>query len=261
MERVLKAGRVLFALAIGGLGVEHLVFSHSPQAVFPGESVIPVIPWVPGYPILAYLTGIALIAAALCIALDIRARLAAILFGILFLLCVPLLDLHRIIPRPTDVGIITVFFETLALSASALTLAGTLPPEKSYFPRGDSALATLIKSGRFLFAISSIVFGVDHFLVLGLIASLVPAWIPWHLFWAYFTGAGFIAAGICIAANLVARWAGALLGLMFLLWFLVLHAPRVMSPARIHLPAEWSSAFIALAMAGGSWIHAQRQHT
>jgi hypothetical protein len=34
-----------------------------------------------------------------------------------------------------------------------------------------------------------VVFGVDHFLALDLIASLVPAWMPGHLFLASLTGA------------------------------------------------------------------------
>jgi hypothetical protein len=50
------------------------------------------------------------------------------------------------------------------------------------------------------------------------------------------------------------RLAAALLGVMFLLWFLVLHLPRVMSYPRSHDPDEWSSALIALAVCGASWI-------
>jgi len=41
---------------------------------------------------------------------------------------------------------------------------------------------------------------------------------------------------------------------MFLLWFLVLHAPRVASYPKVLDPHEWSSAFIALGICGGSWI-------
>jgi hypothetical protein len=46
------------------------------------------------------------------------------------------------------------------------------------------------------------------------------------------------------------------MGLMFLLWFVLLHAPRVLSLPKGLDPDEWSSAFIALAMCGGSWIAA-----
>jgi hypothetical protein len=47
----------------------------------------------------------------------------------------------------------------------------------------------------------------------------------------------------------------ALLGLMFLLWTVLLHAPRVF--AHIHNEDELTSLFIALAMSGGSFIVAE----
>ena len=42
------------------------------------------------------------------------------------------------------------------------------------------------------------------------------------------------------------------LGVMFLLWVAVLHAPRVAT--HLHNGDEWSSAFVALAMCGASFI-------
>jgi hypothetical protein len=46
-----------------------------------------------------------------------------------------------------------------------------------------------LKTGLNLFAVSSAVFGTSHFLVAPYIATLIPAWIPERLFWAWFTGA------------------------------------------------------------------------
>jgi hypothetical protein len=76
--------------------------------------------------------------------------------------------------------------------------------------------------------------------------------IPGHLFWTYFTGAGFIATGLEIVTNIYARLAGFMLGVMFLLWVLVLHAPRAI--AAMHNGDEWTSLFVALAMGGASFI-------
>jgi len=50
--------------------------------------------------------------------------------------------------------------------------------------------------GCFALAITCAVFGVDHFLYVDFVASLVPAWIPHHVFWAHFCGAALIAAGM-----------------------------------------------------------------
>ncbi len=255
MENIVKQGRFLFAIAILAFGIENLICARF------GQAVVPVIPWVT-QPIFAYLVGVAFIATALSIAANKMARLAAIFLGVLLLLCLLAFQLSRAIASPLDLGIRTIVFETLSMCAAAWTLAGMLHAERHYSPLWESVEDKLIKSGRYLFAISSVIFGIAHFLIPRFIASLIPTWIPGSgLFWAYFTGAAFVGTGISFAAadispttNWMARWAGALLGTMFLLWFLCLHAPRVLSFPKSHNPNEWSSAFIALGMCGSSWI-------
>lgn len=262
MDAFITKGQLLFGIAITAFGAENLVCAHFGLA---DRGV----PWFPGNPLLGYLTGIALLVAGLSIVANIRARLTAILLGLLFLLYVLLLEVPLIVATPMDVSVRTVFFETLALGSSALTLAGTLPTRESNSGQWHHLLDTLIGSAPFLFAASSVVFGIDHFLVLGVIAGLVPAWLPGGMFWAYLTGAAFIAAGISITTKWMDQLAAFLLGAMFLLWFVLLHSPRVVHAFRSHdpnVPDEWSSAFIALGMCGGSWLvalHAQqrRRHT
>jgi uncharacterized membrane protein len=97
-----------------------------------------------------------------------------------------------------------------------------------------------------------IVFGLDHFEVLRFIATLIPSWIPFRLFWSAFTGAAFIAAGVSIITRRQIRLAAAMLGLMFFLWAVLVHAPRV--AASPHNADEWNSLLIALAICGASWI-------
>jgi hypothetical protein len=102
-----------------------------------------------------------------------------------------------------------------------------------------------------------IIFGIDHFLALIFIANLLPAWIPGHVFWVAFFGVAFIAAGLGIALNVLSRSAAAGLGLMFGIWVITLHLPRVLGlygiPNAPHNPNEWSSLFIAAALWGGFW--------
>jgi len=97
-----------------------------------------------------------------------------------------------------------------------------------------------------------VIFGVQHFMYAKFIATLIPVWIPGHLFWAYFVGVAFVATALSIATKIQGRLAAALLGLMFLLWVIVLHAPRVVAAA--HDGNEWTSAFVALAMSGGAFL-------
>jgi uncharacterized membrane protein len=249
MDRIIEQGRLVFAIAIMAFGVENVVCARS------GEALVPVIPWLPAIPVLEYLTGIALFAAGLSIAANIRQRLAAILLGAFFFVCVLVLQVPRVIASPFDLGIRTTAFETLSMCAAAWVLAGTLPPERRDSRRWSSALDKVLASGRYLFAVSSIVFGTAHFLVPRFIASLIPAWIPRPMFWAYFTGAAFIATGVSVATKVMDRWSAFLLGIMFLIWFLCLHLPRVLGGGpRFRDPDEWSSAFIALGMCGACWI-------
>jgi hypothetical protein len=249
MDKIVDQGRMIFAIAVAAFGIENLICAHST------DKFLPVIPWVPSYPWLAYLTGVAFLAAAGCIAARFHLRLGAILLGLLFLACDLLLQLPLVLAAPLDVGIRTTAFETLTMCSASLMLAATVPAKFPGLKRWEGVLKKFLASGRYLFAISAIVFGIDHYLVFGLIVSLVPRWIPgggW--FWANVTALALMAAGVSIAFRWMDRLAATLLGVMFLLWFLVLHLPRVASYPRSHDPDEWSSALIALAVCGASWI-------
>jgi uncharacterized membrane protein len=106
--------------------------------------------------------------------------------------------------------------------------------------------------GRILVAISLVVFGVQHFIYGGFVATLVPAFMPGRLFWAYFVGVAFVAAAIGIVTRILARPAATMLGVMFFLFVVLLHIPRIVGLARDG--NEWTSGFVALAMCGSAWI-------
>ena len=103
---------------------------------------------------------------------------------------------------------------------------------------------------------------MDHFLALAPIGTLIPYWIPWHVFWVAFFGAGFVAASFGIGLNLLRAWGAACIGLMFGLWVVALHLPRVLGLYAIRgaprNPNEWESLFIAIALWGGFWGLARR---
>ena len=250
VERITAQGRIVFGIAMLAFGVQNFIFGYR-------RMFVDGVPWFPRTPVLAYVAGAALLVVGICIIANLQARLAAIGLSVWFLLCFMDYAIFNAAGIVSDIGIRTAAFETLTMASSALMLAGILRDN-----RGDDpgVLRVLIASGPYLFAISMVIFGVDHFFILRFIASLITPWIPAKMFWAAFTGAGFIAAGISIAVRWMDRWAGFFLGVMFLLWFLLLHLPRVLSAARMHNPNEWSSAFIALAVCGGAWICAAREN-
>ena len=245
MENLLRFGRSCFAISIAFFGAQYLLYGHF-------EGGVPLVPpWTPGAPALAYVLGTALILLALSIATLWKARYAAISLGTLLLLSFLFLHcLHAssILHNGTDR---TRAFECLTLSAIAFTVAGILPYGRNASTQGTAANWPLLL-GRFLFAVSMVVFGAQHFMYAGFIATLIPAWIPFHLFWVYLTGTGMIVAGLSIATGILAPLASRGLGMMFLLWLLLLHAPRVAASPRNG--DEWTSAFVALAVSGGSFL-------
>ena len=106
--------------------------------------------------------------------------------------------------------------------------------------------------GRVFVAVSLVVFGIQHFIYGGFVAGLVPAWMTGRLFWAYFVGVAFFAAAVGILLEMLERPAATMLGVMFFLFVVLLHIPRIAVHSRDG--NEWTSGFVALAMCGGAWI-------
>ena len=97
------------------------------------------------------------------------------------------------------------------------------------FLRGDwqkaQGLDKLILFGPLFYAAPLAAFGTEHFTLAQAVASIVPRWIPWHQFCAYFVGACFIAAGFSLVTKIQARLAASLLGLTFFLFVVLMDVP------------------------------------
>lgn len=96
--------------------------------------------------------------------------------------------------------------------------------------------------------------GIQHFLFVDFVASLVPAWIPGHVFWTYFAGVALIAGGTGLILPQTVRLAAPLAGLMMFLWVLLLHIPRAMAAAPAQSRNEWTAVFEALTMSGIAFV-------
>jgi uncharacterized membrane protein YphA (DoxX/SURF4 family) len=83
----------------------------------------------------------------------------------------------------------------------------------------------LILFGPLFYAVPLAAFGTEHFTLTKAIASIIPAWIPWHQFWAYFVGACFIAASLSLVTRIQARLSASLLALTFFLFVVLMDAP------------------------------------
>src|ERR1700730_5619346 len=241
-----RFGRLLFSLAMIGIGVETLICSYvSSHSLGPHHEVVPVIPWLPAIPSLAYLVGGILVLCGAGLLFQRTLVVSSITFGALMLVCGLAFDVPR---RP---NLMSAEWRTNVLEPIAIGSLAWLALGLDRIPRW------LHRANRYLLAFALIVFGIAHFQVLTFIAKMVPGWIPWHWFWTVFFGVAFIAAGVSFATGFLQRWAALGVGLMFALWTVTIHLPPVLNffriPGATQDPDKWSDVFIVVALSGGFW--------
>ncbi len=247
MNSLLRSGRWIFAFAIAALGAENIFCAHGLYASLgPNTHSIPVLPFLPAIPRLVVLFGILWIACAIGLLTARWLRASAYALGATYIFWTLVHVLPYYIASPGDMGLRTVVFEPLSLACIALLLPGPAAT-----PKWLDVLC------RAVIAIAMIVFGVDHFIGIVFIGSLIPNWIPLHEPWVAFFGVVFIAAGIGIGSGVLERWSWIAIGTMFAVWVITLHLPRVLGlygiPGAPRSPDEWSSLFIAVGLWGGPW--------
>src|SRR5690606_38165708 len=85
--------------------------------------------------------------------------------------------------------------------------------------------AKWLSKGKYLFAVMLIIFGIDHFLYVDFVSTLVPSLIPGPRVWTYVTGVALSAAGVAILTNILFKLATRALALMLISWLLMIHIP------------------------------------
>lgn len=230
MERTSAPGRVLFAVALAMIGCQNLIgLDLLPE-------LQPVSDSIPGRSLVGVVLGVLLV--AVCAGVLVGVRRATTALAALLSIWVLLLWVPTLVANPRSGGAWTGAFEIAALTGAAWALAGAGP---------------IAQLG---FGLCLPAFGVLHFVYADYVASVIPGWIPGHYFWAHATGVAHVAAGLAIATGVRARLAAGLLALMFGLWVVILHVPRVIANAGAR--PEWTSMFVALAMCGASLVVASR---
>lgn len=213
--------------------------------------------WIPGRLLWVYLVGTILIAGGISILSGLKPRTAATLLAGLFLLSFVLLHIPaNVMAGVKTLGGWTGALKAISLAGCALVVAGTFSESEADSVRRSPIgwLDELIPLGMYPFASVVIAFGLCHFLYTPYVASLVPGWIPGHVFWAYFAGTALIASGMGMIVRVKARLAATLLGAMILTWILILHIPRAIADPYSDVGNEWTSTLEALAKSGVAFI-------
>lgn len=143
------------------------------------------------------------------------------------------------------------------VAAGVTTLVAGLIFARSRF-QSASGVGKIIVLGPVFEAVALAIFATEHFTAARALASIVPKWLPYHLFWTWFFGFALLAAAISFVIWRGVRWAGVLLALFFLIIVATLDLPGI--PKQVHERFFWiltvremSFASGAMVLAGSVW--------
>jgi uncharacterized membrane protein YphA (DoxX/SURF4 family) len=105
-----------------------------------------------------------------------------------------------------------------------------------------------------LFGLACLPLGLSHFVYASGTAGMIPAWIPAHLGFAYFTGICHCAAGLGVLFGVFPRLATTLEAVMVSLFVLLVHIPAAAADPASRM--MWTMVFVAIALAGAAWANA-----
>lgn len=240
-----RISHIVFALVLIGWGVVGLMKGDF------AAGWAPVPESMPARQGLAYFTAVFCIACGVGLFSSRTARLAA--RGLFFCLVFWLLLLR--IPWmfvEFSIGTWWSASSTALITASAwIVYISVVNETQSHRPlsfTGDRSL----RIARILFGLGLIPLGLAHFLYPDATAPLVPSWLQWPMFWAYFTGATFVAAGVAIIVRLLARLAAILITLQIGLFTLIIWVP--MSISGTLTPFQWGEFLVSIVLTACSWV-------
>jgi uncharacterized membrane protein len=219
----LRIGRLLFALSILLSGIYQLVTGRYVNLVPVNPARLPP-PWQP------YLLGVLLVLIAVALLVRKAVNAAAITLGVLLLVLLFGFGL-RVALAQASTGYVWVDPLMILAMLGGVSLSAARVDEKA-------TRFTSVALGAFLFYC-----GLTHFPYAKYVASLIPSWIPWHMFWTYFAAIALIAGGIGVVVPKTARLAATLSGVMLLSWVFLVHLPLAYSTQKV---SEVSRGFQAL---------------
>jgi hypothetical protein len=93
-------------------------------------------------------------------------------------------------------------------------------------------LDKIVALNNLCFAAPLAVFGALHLAAAESLKTMVPSYMPWPLFWAYFFGFALLAASLSIATKILVRWSGLLFGIAMFCFVAMMDIPGALENPR-----------------------------
>lgn len=243
--RIASAGHAIFAATMMGLGI---------LGLRKGDFVAiwqPVPRGLPAHELLAYTCACVSLASGVGLLWQRSAAPAARVLLIYLAVWTLWFKGRLILLQPT----VEVVYQSIG--ENAVLVAGTWVLYAGFASDWDRPLAFAtgdrgVHIARVLYGLAMIAFGLSHFAYVNLTAPLVPAWLPWHVLWAYFTGCTYLAAAAAVLAGIWARLAAALStaqmgGFTLLVWVPMAAAGKLS-------PFQWGEFAVSWALTAAGWV-------
>lgn len=248
MRYLIKTGRLFYALALLIYGGQHFYFG-----TFRNVFISPYQSYLPALKVWAYLFGGYLIVSGILIIAERKARECAVLLGtVLLVLCLGTQLTYQFFSEPNKIyhlGLWVNPLKELALAGCSFVVAASFEKDKIQ-SKPLAALDRITPYGNLFFLFTMISFGIGHCMYTQHLQKILPAWIPDHVSWVYFSGIALIASGIAIFLGIRIRVVALLLAVMLFSWFWIMHLPPALRNPWVDRGNLIASSFDALAFSG-----------
>jgi hypothetical protein len=144
------------------------------------------------------------------------------------------------------------------LLAGAWTLYARLAAGWDRRWAGPATGANGLRIARVIHALALIAFGLSHFVYLELTAPLVPRWLLAPVFWSYFTGGAYLAAGAALLTGTYTGLAATLVAWQMGLITLLVWVPPALTGRLTGF--QWGEFVLSWALTAAAWVVAESCH-
>ena len=222
-DLLVAIGRTFFAIALLGLGVEHIDFQQFVVGRAPAwpEGVAVQQVWMTASGSLVILAGVSIVMRRW--GRQVLLVLACVVFVWALLRHLPIVAGDALLG-----GSWTRLGKAVSFVGGSLAVAGTLSPVAAgMLNRYANATTSFVRFGGICLGIFLFVSGMQHFKFTPFVITLIPSWFPGdHTRWAQFAGVALMAGGLGLLFRRTMVPAALLVGLMLFSWVWIVHLPR-----------------------------------